>query len=85
VTAAQTGLSQKVRATGAGKDSPDAFRGVNVRGGHAPEGGRAATFAGKSYCILSVRGVLYMWVCLLRPEENDSWNTLRGRLVLVNS
>jgi hypothetical protein len=49
---------------------PFDYVGVNVWGGHAPEGGRQATFPGKSYGILSVGGVLYMWVGLLHPDED---------------
>jgi hypothetical protein len=39
---------------------PDAYTGFNVFGGKNPE--NPATFAGKSYGILSVAGTLYMWV-----------------------
>lgn len=41
------------------------YEGKNVWGGHEPE--HAATFGGKSYGILSVGGVLYMWVA---PQPN---------------
>jgi len=49
---------------------PFDYRGVNVWGGHEPEGGRVATFPGKSYGILSFEGVLYMWVGMFHPEED---------------
>lgn len=35
------------------------FRGINLWGGHEPQ--RPADFAGKSYGMLCVEGVLYMW------------------------
>ena len=41
------------------------YTGKNVWGGHAPE--HPAQFGGKSYGILSVGGVLYMWVA---PQPN---------------
>lgn len=41
------------------------YTGKNLWGGHQPE--RPATFGGKSYGILSVGGVLYMWVA---PQPN---------------
>jgi hypothetical protein len=41
------------------------YTGKNVWGGHAPE--NPAQFGGKSYGILSVEGVLYMWVA---PQPN---------------
>ena len=41
------------------------YTGTNVWGGVAP--GRTAQFGGKSYGILSVNGVLYMWVV---PQPN---------------
>lgn len=44
----------------------DAPRGVNVWGGLAPE--NEATFIGKSYGILCVDGVLYMWVGQFEPR-----------------
>ncbi len=41
------------------------YTGKNVWGGHRPE--HPATFGGKSYGILSVGGVLYLWVA---PQPN---------------
>lgn len=46
------------------------YHGTNIWGGFEPEGGRQATFAGKSYGMLCVDGVLYMWVGLFRPHKD---------------
>lgn len=40
-------------------EEPESLRGINLWGGHEPQ--RPADFAGKSYGILCVDGVLYMW------------------------
>jgi hypothetical protein len=45
--------------------NPPDYTGRNVWGGHAPE--HPAQFGGKSYGILSVGGVLYLWVA---PQPN---------------
>ncbi|MEZ6133399.1 MAG: DUF4185 domain-containing protein [Pirellulaceae bacterium] len=50
--------------------SAEGYRGFNIWGGHQPERGQAATFAGKSYGILAVDGVFYMWVGLFRPNQD---------------
>ena len=48
--------------------SRDAHTGHNVWGGHEAE--HAATFGGKSYGIICVDGVLYMWVSPGSGEDN---------------
>jgi outer membrane protein assembly factor BamB len=60
---------------------PPHYTGKNVWGGFEPE--RPAQFGGKSYGILSVDGVLYMWVA---PQPNPhlehcrvAWSRDRGR------
>jgi hypothetical protein len=60
--------------------SPPAYTGTNVWGGAPP--GRPSTFGGKSYGILSVGGILYMWVA---PQPNPhlaecriAWSTDHG-------
>lgn len=42
------------------------YRGFNVWGGHAPE--NRATFDGKSWAMISVNGVLYMWLVPDKPD-----------------
>ncbi|MHC4401497.1 MAG: DUF4185 domain-containing protein [Planctomycetota bacterium] len=46
----------------------DQYLATNVWGGRRPE--NAATFPGKSYGIICVRGVLTMWVGLSTPNRN---------------
>ncbi len=48
----------------------ESYQGINIWGGHDPEFDQKATFEGKSYGILSVDDVLYMWVGLFRPNKN---------------
>ena len=48
----------------------NAYRGINVWGGH--KGTSKATFGGKSYGILSVKGVLYAW---WGPGSGNSFNS----------
>ncbi len=59
---------------------PPAYTGTNVWGGAAP--GKPATFGGKSYGMLSVGGILHMWVA---PQPNPhladcriAWSTDHG-------
>ena len=49
-------------------------RGYNVWGGHEAE--NSATFNGKSYGIICIQGVLYMWVGLFTPH-NDPFKEAR--------
>jgi len=43
-------------------------RGYNIWGGHEAE--HPATFKGKSYGIICIKGVLYMWVGMFDPGKN---------------
>lgn len=43
-------------------------QGHNVWGGHEAE--NSATFEGKSYGIICIEGVLYMWVCMFNPGDD---------------
>ena len=52
----------------------DNHEGYNVWGGY--EGKNPATFKGKSYGILCVKGVLYMWVGMFNPR-NDPFKEVR--------
>jgi len=49
-------------------------QGHNIWGGHEAE--RAATFKGKSYGIICIEGVLYMWVGMFEPG-NDPFKEVR--------
>lgn len=49
-------------------------RGVNLWGGHEPQ--NPATFPGKSYGIVCVGGVLYMWVGIFR-ERSEPFDQVR--------
>ena len=53
--------------------SATSYNGTNVWGGKSPE--NPAQFKGKSYGIISVGGVLYMWVALVYEEGNWLHNT----------
>ena len=50
----------------------DSYQGINVWGGHKPQ--IPAQFEGKSYGILSIKGVLYMWVA---PQPNPHLHECR--------
>jgi len=53
--------------------SATSYNGTNVWGGKSPE--NPSQFKGKSYGIISVGGVLYMWVALVYEEGNWLHNT----------
>ncbi|TWU62555.1 hypothetical protein V7x_42900 [Crateriforma conspicua] len=47
----------------------ETYRGFNVWGGHEPETQQKSKVIGKSYGLICVEGVLYMWVGLFRPNS----------------
>jgi hypothetical protein len=62
--------------------SPEAYHGINVWGGK--DGETRAKFGGKSYGILAVKDVLYLWVSPGSGTENNTetrlaWSTDYGR------
>jgi Domain of unknown function (DUF4185) len=80
-TAADSAVGRVTLGVARIEGDPPHYTGSNIWGGVEPE--RPAAFGGKSYGILSVGGILYMWVA---PQPNPhldhsriAWSKDRGR------